>query len=65
MVGDNKSKHRQQYPIPKRTSSALQGGQYQLQVKAAVITIKPINRQAPLEEKPPIFNSQTAVQLLL
>lgn len=51
MVGDNKSKHRQPYLIPKRTSSTLQGGQYQLQVKVAVITIKPISRQALLEEK--------------
>lgn len=57
MVVDNKSKHRQQYLIPKRTSSTLQGGQYQLQVKAAVITIKPINTQALLKEKTPIFDS--------
>lgn len=52
MVVDNKSKHRQQYLIPKRTSSMLQGGQYQLQLKAAVITIKPL-----LKENPPIFDS--------
>lgn len=64
MVGDNKCKHRQQYLIPKRTSSVLQGGQYQLQVKAAVITIKLINTQALLEEKTHVFNSQTSAQLL-
>lgn len=57
MVVDNKSKHRLQYLIPKRTSSTLQGGKYQLQLKAAVITIKPINTQALLKEKPPIFDS--------
>lgn len=32
-------------------------GKYQLQLKAAVITIKPINTQALLKEKPPIFDS--------
>lgn len=42
MVGDKK--HRQQYLISKRTSSMLQAGQYLLQVKAAVITIKLRNR---------------------
>lgn len=64
MGGDKKSKHRQQYLISERTSSVLQAGQYLLQVKAAVITIKPINRQA-LEEKTPLFNSQSSARLLL
>jgi len=65
MAGDNRSKHREQYLIPRRTSSTLQGGQYQLHVKAAVITIKAISRCALLEEKTPIFSSQTSAPLPL